>query len=79
MENILSDALRQEFHSLNNWLSKITTLSGVARHHLETNGIDLEKLEEEKEKLIKVLNELEDYALKIGDILKRVNKSVEVG
>ncbi len=67
--------LKQEFHSLNNWLNKITTLSGLARYQLETKGLDLERLEEERGRLIKLLNDLEDYALKIGEILKKIRNS----
>lgn len=72
------DTVKQEFHSLNNWLNKITMLSGQARYELETRGFDLDKLEEEKKKYIGLLDNVEEYALKIGEILKRVRKSISV-
>ncbi|MBU1062252.1 MAG: hypothetical protein KJ957_02815 [Candidatus Omnitrophica bacterium] len=78
MEETLNPSLRDEFHSLNNWLNKITTLSGLTRYELETKGFDLEKSDEEKERFIKLFSDIEEYALKTGEILKKVRKSMNV-
>jgi len=71
------DRIRQDFHSLNNWLNKITILSAVTRHQLETKGFDMESLEDEKKRFIKLLNDMEEYALNIGEILKGLKRTVE--
>lgn len=71
------DRVKQDFHSLNNWLNKITILSAVTRHQLETSGFNLESMEEEKKRFIKLLNDMEEYALNIGEILKNLKKTVE--
>ena len=71
--------LRDEFHSINNLLNKITTQAGMARYHLKEKGIDLEKIEEEKERLIKILDSMEENAMNVGEILKKLRKSIEAG
>ena len=68
--------IKDDIHNLNNWLNRITTLSGLTRYQLETKGIDLEKLEEEKGRLVKILKDIEDFALKIGEMLKGLHKVV---
>ncbi|PIP68077.1 MAG: hypothetical protein CO035_01880 [Candidatus Omnitrophica bacterium CG_4_9_14_0_2_um_filter_42_8] len=71
--------LRDEFHSINNLLNKITTQAGMARYHLEEKGIDLEKIEEEKKRLIKILDNMEENAMSVGEILKKLRKNIEAG
>jgi len=68
--------IRDDFHSINNLLNRIATQAGITRYHLEENSIDLEKTEEEKAQLIKVMGDMEENALKIGDILKKLRKSI---
>ena len=70
------DKIKDTFHSLNNWLNKITILSGHTRYTLETKGIDKERLEDEKRGLVKILSDLEDYALKLGEILKVLRRDL---
>jgi len=70
------DKIKETFHSINNWLNKITILSGQTRHKLETQGIDTKRLKDEKGQIVKVLSDLEDYALKIGEILKALRKKL---
>jgi hypothetical protein len=48
----------------------------MTRYHLEENSINLEKIEEEKARLIKVMDDMEENALKIGEILKKLRKSI---
>ncbi|MDP8230966.1 MAG: hypothetical protein P9L93_07725 [Candidatus Gorgyraea atricola] len=79
MEDTVLSPLRKEFHSLNNWLNKITIVSGLTRHELETKGLDPEKLEDEKKKLVQLLNDFEEYALKIGEIVKSLRKELTKG
>ncbi len=71
--------LRDEFHSINNLLHKITTQAGMARYHLEEKGIDLEKIEEEKKRLIKILDSMEENAMNVGEILKNCAKALKPG
>jgi hypothetical protein len=66
--------IRDDFHSMNNLLNKITTQAGIIRYHLAENGINSEKIEEEKARLIKAMDSMEENALKIGDILKKMRK-----
>lgn len=77
MERKLDTAARDDFHSVNNLLNKITTQAGMAKYRLEKNNIDLKKIEEEIMQLIKVMDDMEENALKIGEILKRLRKSME--
>lgn len=77
MEEKSGMSIRDEFHSMNNWLNKITTSAGMARYYLEKNGIDVNNIEEEKTKLIKLLDEMEENAMKIGEVLKRLRKGVD--
>jgi len=77
MVNEFETLLKQEVHSMNNWLNKITILSGQARYELETNGFTVEKLEEEKQKFIKLLNDVEESALKVGEVLRNLRKMVD--
>ena len=76
MERKSGAAVRDDFHSINNLLNKITTHAGMTRYHLEENSINLEKIEEEKARLIKVMDDMEENALKIGEILKKLRKSI---
>jgi len=71
--------LRDEFHSINNLLNKITTQAGMARYHLEEKGIDPEKIKEEKERLIKIMDNMEENAMNIGEMLKKLRKNIETG
>ncbi len=79
MEDIMLNPLRKDFHSLNNWLNKITIASGQRRHELETKGLDPKKLEDEKKRLVQLLNDFEDYALKMGEILRALRKEITKG
>lgn len=79
MEDTVLSPLRKEFHSLNNWLNKITMVSGLTRYELETKGLDPEKLEDEKKRLVQLLNDFEGYALKMGEILKVLRKELTKG
>jgi hypothetical protein len=72
-------AVRDDFHSINNLLNKITTQAGITRYHLDENGINAEKIEEEKARLIKVMDSMEENALKIGEILKKLRKGIDAG
>jgi len=76
MEGKSGTEVKDELHSINNLLNKITTHAGMLRYHLEKNGIDPEKIEEEKEKFIKVMDSMEENALKIGEILQRLRKNI---
>jgi len=51
----------------------------MARYHLEEKGIDLEKIEEEKKRLIKILDNMEENAMSVGEILKKLRKNIEAG
>jgi len=72
-------AIRDDFHSINNLLNKITTQAGFTRYHLDEKGINAEKIEEEKARLIKVMDGMEENALKIGEILKKLRKGINAG
>ena len=76
MEEKSSAAVKDDFHSINNLLNKITAHAGMTRYHLKENSINLEKIEEEKARLIKVMDDMEENALKIGEILKKLRKSI---
>jgi len=76
MEKKLVSTVRDDFHNINNLLNKITAHAGMTRYHLEENSIDLEKIEEEKTYLIKVMDDMEENALKIGEILKKLRKNI---
>ena len=76
MEEKALSLIKDDIHNLNNWLNKITTLSGLTRYQLEAKGIDLEKLEEEKKRLVKILRDIEGYALKIGEMLNELHKVI---
>jgi|GEM_PF-274039 len=71
--------IRDDFHSINNLLNKITTQSGMARYRLEMKGIDQGKIEEEKAELIKVMDDVEENAMKVGEILKGLRKAFFAG
>ncbi|MFC1621543.1 hypothetical protein ACFL2G_04480 [Candidatus Omnitrophota bacterium] len=73
---MMPSPLREEFHSLNNWLNKITIASGQTRYELETKGLDPKKLEDEKKRLVQLLSDFENYALKMGDILRVLRKEL---
>ena len=79
MEEKLEATIRDDFHSINNLLHKITTHVGMAKYSLENNSINLEKIEDEKARLIKVMDGVEEDALKIGEILKKMRKSIHAG
>ncbi|MFH1853935.1 MAG: hypothetical protein ABH815_01325 [Candidatus Omnitrophota bacterium] len=64
------EGILMEFHGINNWLNKITLLAGQSRYELEVRGFDAQNLEEEKKRFIKLLNDIEDRAMKVGAILK---------
>ncbi len=76
MEEKSCAELRDDFHSINNLLNKIATQAGMTKYNLEENKIDLGKIEEEKDRLIKIMDGIEENALKIGEILKKLRKSV---
>lgn len=69
--------LRKEIHDLNNYLNKISLQAGQAKYELETKGFDFNNLENDKARLIKVLDDLEANALKIGDVLKNLSKTIK--
>ncbi|MFH1479582.1 MAG: hypothetical protein ABIG92_07440 [Candidatus Omnitrophota bacterium] len=71
-----NDTTKEDFHAVNNWLNKITTQSGMTRYNLEKNGFDPSRLEEEKENIIKLLDDVEGYALEVGRILKGIRQSI---
>ena len=76
----MSDAMediRKEFHNINNWLHKITTKAGLARFELETKGLNEGNIDEEEKKYIKIFCELEEYAMKVGEIIKNIRKSMD--
>jgi len=77
MKEKLDAVIRDDFHSINNLLNKITTQAGMTKYRLEENSIDLEKIEEEKERLVKIMAGMEEDALKIGEILKKLRKSID--
>jgi len=77
MKEKLDAAIRDDFHSINNLLNKITTQAGMTKYRLEENSINLEKIEEEKERLVKVMAGMEEDALKIGEILKKLRKNID--
>ncbi len=79
MERKSDAAVRDDFHSINNLLNKITAQAGMTRYHLEENSINLEKIEEEKAHLIKVMDAMEENAMKIGEILKKLRRSIDAG
>ena len=74
MEGKLSAEARDDFHSMNNLLNKITAQAGMLKYHLEVKGIDPEKIEEERDRLIKAMVAMEESALKVGEILKKLRK-----
>ncbi|MFA5389263.1 MAG: hypothetical protein WC312_05860 [Candidatus Omnitrophota bacterium] len=77
MKEKLDTTIRDDFHSINNLLNKITTLAGIARYHLEENVADEKKMKEEKARLVKAMGSMEEYALNIGEILKKLRKDIE--
>ena len=77
MDDELRSLLEKEFHSLNNWLNKITTLSGLAKYRLEEKGFDLEKMDEEKKNFISMLKDIENYALSMGKVIKELRKDIK--
>jgi len=72
------NTLKDDFHKINNMLNKITILSGQKRYELQTKGLDMSKIDDEKEELIKLLDNLEDCGIEIGKALKELRKSLEV-
>lgn len=76
MEETPGVAAKNDFHNINNLLNKITTNAGMAKYYLEKNSINPEKIEEEKAHLVKVMAGMEENALKIGEILKRLRKNL---
>jgi len=78
MKNELRTLIKKEFHTLNNWLNKITILSGMARYRLETKGIDRDNLEKHRKELIRYLKDMENHAIKIGDILKKMHHTLNL-
>ena len=79
MEEKLGATIKDDFHSINNLLHKITTHAGMAKYSLENNSINSENIEDEKARLIKVMDGVEEDALKIGEILKKLRKSIHAG
>jgi len=71
------NTLQDEFHKLNNLLNRITVLSGQKRYELQTKGLDLNKIDDEKEGLIKLLGSIEDCGMEIGKALKELRKSMD--
>jgi len=71
------NTLQDEFHKLNNLLNRITVLSGQKRYELQTKGLDLNKIDDEKEGLIKLLCSIEDCGMEIGKALKELRKSMD--
>ncbi len=76
MERKSGTAVRDDFHSMNNLLNKITAQAGMTKYRLENNNINLENIEEETAQIIKVMDSIEEAALKTGGILKKLRKSV---
>lgn len=76
MEGKISAALKEDFHSINNLLNKITTHAGMAKYRLEKDGIDLKNIKDEKAHIIKIMDNMEENAMKIGEILKRLRKDI---
>ena len=76
MKENLQDALRNEFHNINNLLNKISTSAGMAKYRLERDGISPEELEEERMRLVKLLADIEENIMKISEVLKRVKKEI---
>jgi len=79
MEKTQGALVKDDFHNINNLLNKITTHAGMAKYYLEKNSINPEKIEEEKAQLIKVMAGMEENALKIGEVLKRLRKNFHTG
>lgn len=71
------NTLKDEFHKLNNLLNRITVLSGQKRYELQTKGLDLNKIDDEKEGLLKLLGSIEDCGMEIGKALKELRKSMD--
>ena len=71
------NTLQDEFHKLNNLLNRITVLSGQKRYELQTKGLDLNKIDDEKEGLLKLLGSIEDCGMEIGKALKELRKSMD--
>jgi len=76
MEEKPGAAVKDDFHSINNLLHKITIHVGMAKYSLERNGINPENIEDEKARLIKVMDGVEENAMKIGEILKKLRKNM---
>ncbi|MCX5687449.1 MAG: hypothetical protein NTV71_02220 [Candidatus Omnitrophica bacterium] len=76
MEEKLGVTMKNDFHNINNLLNKITTHAGMTKYYLEKNGINSEKIEEEKTRFIKVMSGMEENAMKIGEILKKLRKNI---
>ena len=68
----------EDFHNINNLLNKITTQSGMARYRLEQSGFNKDELDKEKDKMITLLSDMEEYAMKIGEILKDLRNSMKI-
>ncbi|MBU1888293.1 MAG: hypothetical protein KKB46_03770 [Candidatus Omnitrophica bacterium] len=75
MEN-QQDILSKEFHSLNNWLNKITVFAGQAKYELEMRGFDMQNIEEEKKRYINLLNDMEAHAIKAGEVARVIKKRI---
>ena len=74
MEN--QQDILKEFHSLNNWLNKITMFAGQARYDLEMRGFDAQNLEGERKRYIDLLNDMETHAIKVGEIARGIKKRI---
>lgn len=77
MREKLDSDIRDDFHTINNILNKIAAQAGMTKYHLEEKGIDSEKIEEERKRFIKIMEDMEENALKIGEILKKLRKSID--
>lgn len=75
MEN--QESILKEFHSLNNWLNKITMFAGHAKYELEMRGFDTQNLEEEKKRYINLLNDMEAHAIKAGEVAKGIKMRIK--
>lgn len=76
MEEKSTITVRNNFHDINNLLNRITTQAGMTRYHLEENGFDLEKIEDERAKIIKIMDAMEGNALKIAEILRKLHEDI---
>ena len=73
------DEIKGLFHSIANWLYKITiktgSLTGIAKIKSE-RGMSEAELKEEFTKLLGALSEVQEYALKVSDDFQKLKVSI---